>query len=50
MTKYEYAEIIVRSPAWDGVRSADRLARMYPKNYLKDIYDMLDDAEADYYG
>ena len=50
MTKIEYARIIVRSPAWDGIKSAEKLAMWYKLAELKDMYDMLGEAEADYYG
>ena len=49
MTKLDYANIIVRSPAWDGVKSAEKLAKWYTLPEIKDMYDMLDVAEADYY-
>lgn len=49
MTKLDYANIIVRSPAWDGVKSAEKLAKWYTLPEIKDMYDMLDAAEADYY-
>ena len=49
MKKIEYARIIVRSPAWDGTRSPEKLAKWYTLAELKDIYDMLGEAENDYY-
>lgn len=49
MKKIEYAEIIVASPAWDGIKSAQKLAKMYTLAELKDMYSMLHDAEEDYY-
>ena len=49
MTKKEMAEIITRSPAWEGTRSVKELCRDYTKEQIKDAYDELDNAEEDYY-
>lgn len=48
MTKKEMAEIITASPAWDGC-SEEELVKNYTKEQIKDIYDMLDEAEEEYY-
>lgn len=49
MTKLEYAKILTNSPAWDGIKNPYKLIKLYSKAELKDAYDMLDYAEADYY-
>lgn len=49
MTKIDYAKILVESPAWDGIKDPYKLVKLYSKAELKDAYDMLADAEADYY-
>ena len=49
MTKLEMAEILVSSPAWDGLRNPYKLAKNTPKDILKDYYDMLEVAEEEYY-
>ena len=49
MTKIEYAKILTESPAWDGIKDPYKLVKLYSKAELKDAYDMLTDAEADYY-
>ncbi len=48
MTKTEMANIITKSPAWDGA-SAEWLIRHCTKQELKDIYDQIEFAERDYY-
>lgn len=49
MTKLDYAEILIGSPAWDGIRNPHKLVKMYSKQELKDAYNMLKEAEEDYY-
>lgn len=49
MNKLDYAEIIVNSPAWSGIKNPFKLVRMYTKAELKDIYNMLEEAEEDYF-
>lgn len=49
MTKLDYAKIIVSSPAWDGINNPYELAKLYTKEELKDAYNMMEEAEEDYY-
>ncbi len=49
MTKLEMAEILVKSPAWDGIKSAQELVKHCSKQEIKDAYDYLDFAEEDYF-
>lgn len=49
MTKLEMAKILTNSPAWDGIKNPYKLVELYTKAELKDAYDVLEDAEADYY-
>ena len=49
MTKLEYAKILTSSPAWDGIKNPFKLAEIYSKAELKDAYDMLEEAEEEYY-
>lgn len=49
MTKLDYAEILTNSPAWGGIKNPYKLVKMYTKQELKDAYDMLKEAEEDYY-
>lgn len=49
MTKMEYAKILTNSPVWDGIKDPYKLVKLYSKAELKDAYDMLEEAEEDYY-
>lgn len=49
MTKRELAEMLVNSPAWDGMKSVDDLCKNYSKAELQDAYDMLETAEEEYF-
>ena len=49
MTKYDYAVILVNSPAWDGSKSISLLIKKYTKQELKDAYDMMKASEEDYF-
>lgn len=49
MTKLEIARILVDSPAWQGEKDAEWLVKIYSKVELQDMFDMLDEAEEDYY-
>lgn len=48
MTKLEMAQMLVNSPAWDGLRPAEKLAAAYTKEELQDACDMLEEAEQEY--
>ena len=48
MTKLEMAQMLVNSPAWDGLRPAEKLAAAYSKQELQDACDMLEEAEQEY--
>ena len=48
MTKIEMAQMLVNSPAWDGLRPAEKLAAAYSKQELQDACDMLEEAEQEY--
>lgn len=48
MTKLEMAQMLVNSPAWDGLRPAEKLAAAYSKQELRDACDMLEEAEQEY--
>lgn len=49
MTKVEYATMLVSSPVWDGNKSIAFLVKTYTKQELKDAYDMMEEAEENYY-
>lgn len=49
MTKLEMAQMLVNSPAWDGLRPAEKLAAAYSKQELQDACDMLEEAEQEYF-
>lgn len=49
MTKLEMAQMLVNSPAWDGLRPAEKLAAAYTKEELQDACDMLEEAEQEYF-
>lgn len=49
MTKLEMAQMLVNSPAWDGLRPAEKLAAAYTKEELQDACDMLEEAEREYF-
>ena len=49
MTKIEMAQMLVNSPAWDGLRPAEKLAAAYTKEELQDACDMLEEAEREYF-
>ena len=49
MKKIDYAKCITNSPAWDGIKNPYTLTKMYRKEELKDMYDMIEEAEEDYY-
>ena len=45
----EYAKILTNSPAWNGIKDPYKLTKLYTKAELKDAYDMLEEAEEDYF-
>lgn len=47
--RIEYAEILVNSPAWDGITDPHDLALRYELKEMKDLFGMMDEAEEDYY-
>ena len=49
MTKRDMAQEIVKSVVWDGVKDVDWLVKHHTKEQIKDIYDMMLDAENDYW-
>lgn len=49
MTKFEMAQMLVNSPAWDGLRPVEKLAAAYTKEELQDACDMLEEAEREYF-
>lgn len=49
MTKLEMAQMLVNSPAWDGLRPAEKLAAAYTKEELQDACEMLEEAEKEYF-
>lgn len=49
MTKLEMAQMLVNSPAWDGLRPAEKLAAAYTKEELQDACEMLEEAEQEYF-
>lgn len=49
MKKMDMIEIIVNSPAWDGTKNKSWLYKNNTKEEIKDIYDMIEEAEEEYY-
>lgn len=49
MAKLEMAQMLVNSPAWDGLRPAEKLAAAYSKQELQDACDMLEEAEQEFF-
>lgn len=47
--RIEYAEILVNSPAWDGITDPHDLALRYELKEMKDLFGMMDEAEEEYY-
>lgn len=47
--RYDLAEILINSPAWDGLKDPHDLALAAELKELKDLYDMIDEAEEEYY-
>lgn len=45
LTKIDYAELLVKSPAWDGNKNPEYLARDYTLERLKDAYSLVEEAE-----
>lgn len=47
--RYELAEILINSPAWDGLKNPHDLATAYQLKELKDAFGSINEAEEEYY-
>ena len=46
ITKYEMADTLISSPAWNGTQDIDYLLKNYSKRELEGMYDEIEGAES----